>query len=77
MRGDLSKIIELAKEMGFSQIQLATNGICLAKSTEYCKRLKDAGLTTIYLSFFKPAEILVFYQTFSLNTIKISYILNK
>jgi uncharacterized radical SAM superfamily Fe-S cluster-containing enzyme len=43
MRYDLSKIIELEKEMGFSQIQLATNRICLAKSTEYCKSLKDAG----------------------------------
>jgi hypothetical protein len=37
MRDDLSKIIELAKEMGFSQIQLATNGIYLAKSTDTAK----------------------------------------
>jgi len=51
MRDDLPKIIELAKEMNFSQIQLATNGVRLAKSTEYCKRLKDTGLNTIYLSF--------------------------
>lgn len=51
IRDDLPKIIELAKEVGFSQIQLATNGIFLAKSTQYCKRLKDAGLNTIYLSF--------------------------
>ena len=51
MRDDLPKILELTIEMGFSRIQLATNGICFAKSTEYCKRLKDAGLNTIYLYF--------------------------
>ena len=51
IRDDLPQIIELAKEMGFSQIQLATNGVRLAKSTEYCRRLKDTGLNTIYLSF--------------------------
>ncbi len=51
VRDDLPEIIELAKELGFLQIQIASNGVRLAKSPEYCKRLKDAGLQTIYLSF--------------------------
>lgn len=51
IRNDLPEIIELAEELGFLQIQLASNGIRLAKSPEYCKRLKDAGLQTVYLSF--------------------------
>lgn len=51
IRDDLPKIIELAGELGFAQIQIASNGVKLAKSTEYCKRLKDARLHTIYLSF--------------------------
>lgn len=51
VRDDLPEIIELAEEMGFPQIQIASNGIRLAKSTKYCKKLKDATLRTIYLSF--------------------------
>ena len=51
LRDDLPEIIELAEELGFLQIQSASNGVKLAKSPEYCKRLKDAGLHTIYLSF--------------------------
>lgn len=51
IREDLPEIIELAGELGFLQIQVASNGVRLAKSPEYCKRLKDAGLQTIYLSF--------------------------
>jgi len=51
VRDDLPEIIELAEELGFLQIQIASNGVKLAKSPEYCKRLKDAGLHTIYLSF--------------------------
>jgi uncharacterized radical SAM superfamily Fe-S cluster-containing enzyme len=51
VRDDLPEIIELADELGFAQIQIASNGVRLAKSTEYCKRLKDSKLNTIYLSF--------------------------
>jgi 7,8-dihydro-6-hydroxymethylpterin dimethyltransferase len=51
IRDDLPKIIELAEELGFAHIQIASNGIRLAKSIEYCKRLKNATLRTIYLSF--------------------------
>lgn len=51
VREDLPEIIELARKLGFSQVQIATNGIKLAKSQEYCNDLREAGLHTVYLSF--------------------------
>jgi uncharacterized radical SAM superfamily Fe-S cluster-containing enzyme len=51
VRDDFPEIIELAQELGFAHIQAASNGVRLAKSTEYCQRLRDATLRTIYLSF--------------------------
>jgi uncharacterized radical SAM superfamily Fe-S cluster-containing enzyme len=41
----------MAKELGFTHVQLNTNGIKLAESVEYCKKIKDAKVNTIYLSF--------------------------
>ena len=51
VRDDLPEIIELAQELGFAHIQLASNGVRLANSPEYCKRLRDATLRTVYLAF--------------------------
>jgi uncharacterized radical SAM superfamily Fe-S cluster-containing enzyme len=51
MRDDLPEIIWKAKEMGFSQVQIATNGIKLAKDINYVQELKDVGLSTVYLHF--------------------------
>lgn len=51
VREDLPEIIETARELGFAQVQIATNGVRLAKSQDYCKALKTAGLHTVYLSF--------------------------
>jgi uncharacterized radical SAM superfamily Fe-S cluster-containing enzyme len=51
MRDDLVEIIRAAKELGFPQVQIATNGIKLAKDIEYVRALKKAGLSTIYLHF--------------------------
>ncbi|MDD5143712.1 tetraether lipid synthase Tes [Methanoregula sp.] len=51
MRDDLVKIIKKAKEMGFPQVQIATNGIRIAKEPELARQLRDAGLSTIYLHF--------------------------
>jgi uncharacterized radical SAM superfamily Fe-S cluster-containing enzyme len=51
IRDDLFDIIEIAKELGFSHIQLNTNGIRLSESAEYCRKLRDAGINTIYMSF--------------------------
>jgi uncharacterized radical SAM superfamily Fe-S cluster-containing enzyme len=44
-------IVKMARELGFSHIQVATNGIALAKSEQFCHRLKEAGLHTVYLQF--------------------------
>ncbi|WP_421908384.1 tetraether lipid synthase Tes [Methanolacinia petrolearia] len=51
VRDDLVEIIKKAREMGFNQVQMATNGIKLARDPEYVKQLKDAGLSTVYLHF--------------------------
>jgi len=51
MRDDLVEIIKKAKELGFPQIQLATNGIRIAKEPELVQQLRDAGLSTVYLHF--------------------------
>ena len=51
VRDDLPEIIKLAYDMGFIQIQIASNGIRLAKDLEFTRELYNAGLTTIYLQF--------------------------
>jgi uncharacterized radical SAM superfamily Fe-S cluster-containing enzyme len=44
-------IIKAAKELGFAQIQVATNGIKFAESVDFCQKASDAGLNTVYLQF--------------------------
>lgn len=51
MRDDLIQIVTKAKELGFPQIQIATNGIQLSKDPILAKNLLKAGLTTVYLHF--------------------------
>jgi len=51
MRDDLIEIIRKAKSMGFPQVQIATNGVKLAKEPGLAQQLKDAGLNTVYLHF--------------------------
>lgn len=51
MRKELPEIIRMSKEMGFVQVMIATNGMKMAQSKEYCKELKDTPLSTIYLQF--------------------------
>jgi len=51
IRDDLIDIINMAKEVGFSHVQVNTNGLRLADSAEYCKQLKEAKVNTIYMSF--------------------------
>jgi uncharacterized radical SAM superfamily Fe-S cluster-containing enzyme len=45
------EILEMAKGMGFTHLQAATNGILLAASLEFTQRCKQAGLSTLYLQF--------------------------
>ena len=51
VREDLPDILRKASELGFMQVQIATNGLKLADSVEYCRELRDAGLNTVYLQF--------------------------
>jgi uncharacterized radical SAM superfamily Fe-S cluster-containing enzyme len=51
VRDDLPDLAEAARNMGFDYIQLNTNGIRLAADLQYTLKLKEKGITTIYLGF--------------------------
>ena len=51
IRDDLTEIISLGISMGFSFIQLNTNGIRIANEDGYAERLHDAGLSCVFLQF--------------------------
>lgn len=51
MREDIVEIVKMASDFKFVQIQIATNGIELAKSLKLCRDLLEAGLHTVYLQF--------------------------
>lgn len=51
VRKDLCELAVIARDMGFKYIQLNTNGIKLAESVDYCRKLKESGITTAYLGF--------------------------
>lgn len=50
-RDDLPEIVAIGRDMGFDYIQVNTNGVRIGRDEEYLFRLKEAGLTTVYLSF--------------------------
>jgi uncharacterized radical SAM superfamily Fe-S cluster-containing enzyme len=51
LRDDLPEIIRIIKSVGIDHIQLNTNGIRLARDFEYFKKLKEAGVSNLYMSF--------------------------
>ncbi len=51
IREDLPELVEMAKEFGFRHVEVNTNGLRLAASVDYCRRLKEAGVSTVYLQF--------------------------
>ncbi|MFH1327629.1 MAG: tetraether lipid synthase Tes [Candidatus Bathyarchaeota archaeon] len=51
LRDDLPELVEYADKAGFRHIEINTNGIRIANSIDYCKRLLDAGANAIYLQF--------------------------
>ena len=51
MREDLPEIIRMGREKGFTFFQLNTNGIRLAQEAGYARKLKKAGLNTVFLQF--------------------------
>ena len=51
IRKDLFDFVRKAKELGFSHVEINTNGLRLSQSVDYCRDLKAAGASTIYLQF--------------------------
>ena len=51
VRDDLPEIIALGKSMGFSHIQINTNGLRIARDPDYLGKLVQAGADLIYLQF--------------------------
>jgi uncharacterized radical SAM superfamily Fe-S cluster-containing enzyme len=51
IREELFDFIRKAKEIGFKHVEVNTNGIRIASDPEYAKKLKAAGVSTIYLQF--------------------------
>lgn len=51
LRDDLGSVIGMARQMGYRNIELITNGIRIAKDAEYLDDLKANGLTAVYLQF--------------------------
>jgi len=51
LRNDLHDITRKAKELGFIEVMVSTNGVRMSKSVEYCRELKESGIDAIYLQF--------------------------
>jgi 7,8-dihydro-6-hydroxymethylpterin dimethyltransferase len=51
IREELFDFIQKAKELGFQHVEVNTNGLRISKDVEYAKKLKAAGISTIYLQF--------------------------
>ena len=51
VRDDLPDLARMAKEMGFRHVEVNSNGLRMAKSVDYCRTLKEAGVSTVYLQF--------------------------
>jgi uncharacterized radical SAM superfamily Fe-S cluster-containing enzyme len=51
VRNDLFDLIRMANDVGFRHIEVNTNGLRLSQSLDYCKALKEAGISTVYLQF--------------------------
>ncbi len=51
MREDLPEIIHMGREKGFTFFQLNTNESVFAQEAGYARKLKKAGLNTVFLQF--------------------------
>jgi hypothetical protein len=51
LRDDLPEVVEVARRIGYSFIQVNTNGLRLASDKEYVRRLQAAGLSSVFLQF--------------------------
>ncbi len=51
LRNDLPDLVAEAKKAGITHVEVNTNGIRLAEDIDYFKKLKIAGMSTVYLQF--------------------------
>jgi len=51
IREDLLELINMAKDLGFRHVEVNTNGLRIAQSIDFCRGLKEAGVSTMYLQF--------------------------
>ncbi len=51
LREDLLEIIRIAKEEGYDHVQLNTDGIKLAFEPDLVKKIREAGVNTLYMSY--------------------------
>lgn len=51
LREDLPEIIKAAKDLDYDHVQLNTNGINLAHDPDLAKRIREAGVNNLYMSF--------------------------
>ncbi len=51
LRDDLPEIVEIARRIGYSFVQVNTNGLRLASDKDYGIRLRAAGLSSVFLQF--------------------------
>ncbi len=51
IRNDLFDLVRKAKEVGFRHVEINTNGVRISQDVEYARKLKEAGVSTVYLQF--------------------------
>ncbi|MFX1296774.1 MAG: radical SAM protein [Promethearchaeota archaeon] len=51
LREDFPEILSMARDLGYVQLQVATNGIRFAKDINFLKKCIDAGMNAMYLQF--------------------------
>lgn len=51
LRDDIFEIVRLVRKEGFDHVQFNTNGIRLANEPDFARKLREAGVNVIYLSF--------------------------
>jgi uncharacterized radical SAM superfamily Fe-S cluster-containing enzyme len=51
VRSELPEIVRMGRRMGFSAIEINTNGIVIGRDPEYIRQLTDAGISGVYLQF--------------------------
>jgi uncharacterized radical SAM superfamily Fe-S cluster-containing enzyme len=77
IRNDLFELIRMAKDLGFQHVEVNTNGLRLAQSVDYCKGLKEAGMSTVYLQFDGlTSEVYKFIRGLDLLDIKMKAVEN-